>query len=84
MITNLPTKRLLQIYYRVRQRKAFENRLIFGEVVGKSLMFCFLTQNLHRVKLRYRIDGHDTTAILWVKHRIMCGINSRFAHGGHF
>ena len=32
---------LLQIYYRVRQRKKFENRLIFGEVIGKSLVSCF-------------------------------------------
>ena len=34
---------LLQIYKRVCQRKNFENRLIFGEVIGKSLVSCFWT-----------------------------------------
>jgi len=33
---------LLQIYYRVRQWKKNKNRLIFGEVMGKSLVSCFL------------------------------------------
>jgi len=32
---------LLQIYYRVPQRKKFENRLMFGEVTGKSLVSSF-------------------------------------------
>jgi len=35
---------LLQIYYRVHQWKVWkqvENRLIFGEVIGKSLVSCF-------------------------------------------
>ena len=31
----------------------------------------------HRVKLRNRIHGHDTIAILWVKHGIMLAINGR-------
>jgi len=31
----------LQIYYRVRQLKNFENLLIFGEVMGKSFVSCF-------------------------------------------
>ena len=34
---------LLQIYRLVCQRKKFENTLTFGEVMGKSLMSCFLT-----------------------------------------
>jgi len=32
----------LQIYYRVHRCKGFENRFIFGEVMGKSLVCCFL------------------------------------------
>jgi len=34
---------LLQIYCQVSQYKKFENRLIFGEVMGKSLV-SFLTR----------------------------------------
>jgi len=32
---------LLQIYQRVCQLRNFENRLTFGEVMGKSLVSCF-------------------------------------------
>jgi len=32
---------LLQIYQWVCQQKNFENRLTFGEVMGKSLVSCF-------------------------------------------
>jgi len=37
---------LLQIYYPVRQWKKFENRLMFGEVMGKSLLSWFLTHSV--------------------------------------
>ena len=37
------------IYHRVCQRKNFENQLIFGEVMGKSLMSCFLTDGVEFV-----------------------------------
>ena len=33
---------LLHIYHSVRQWKNFENRLTFGEVMGNSLVYCFL------------------------------------------
>jgi len=32
------------------------------------------TSNIHRVKWRHSIYGHDTIAILWVSHDIMCGV----------
>jgi len=35
---------LLQIYCRVCSEKHLKNRLIFGEVLGKSLMSSFLTE----------------------------------------
>ena len=38
--------RLLQISYWVRQWKKLENRLIFGVVMGKSLVSCFLTHGV--------------------------------------
>jgi len=34
---------LLQMYHWVCSRKNFENRLTFGEVMGKRLVCCFLT-----------------------------------------
>ena len=34
---------ILHIYHWVCQRKNFENWLTFGEVMGKSLVSCFLT-----------------------------------------
>jgi len=34
---------LLQIYHRDCQRNNCQNRLLFGEVVGKSLVSCFLS-----------------------------------------
>jgi len=37
---------LLQIYIWVCQQKNFENRLTFGEVMGKSLVSCFLTYSV--------------------------------------
>jgi len=36
-----------------------------------------LFEIIHRVKLRHRIYGLDTTAILWVWHGIMCGVKGR-------
>ena len=38
---------LLQIYNWVRQWKKIENRLIFDEVMGKSLVSCFLTRSVY-------------------------------------
>ena len=32
---------------------------------------------IHRMKWRHRIYGHDTIAILWVQHGIMCGVKGR-------
>jgi len=39
-------KSLLQIYHLVCQRENFKNRLTFGEVMGKSLVSCFLTHDV--------------------------------------
>jgi len=39
---NLLEMNLLEIYHGVCQRKNCENRLLFGEVMGKSLVSCFL------------------------------------------
>ena len=39
---------LLQIYYGVHQWKKLENWLIFGEVMGKSLVSCFLTHSVYK------------------------------------
>jgi len=39
---------LLHIYHRICQQKNFENRLTFGEVIGKSLV-SFLTHGLDLV-----------------------------------
>ena len=38
---------LLQIYQWVCQGKNFENRLTLGEVMGKSLVSCFLRHSVH-------------------------------------
>jgi len=35
------------------------------------------TCDIHSVNWRRRIYGHDTTADLWVKHGIMCGVKGR-------
>jgi len=40
---------LLHIYQRVCQQKNFENRLTFGEVMGKSLVSRFLTHGFDLV-----------------------------------
>ena len=40
---------LLQIYHWVCRWKNFENRLIFAEVMGKSLVSCFLTHGVDSV-----------------------------------
>jgi len=53
---------LLQIYHCVCQRKNFENRLIFGEATGKSLVSCFFLT--HSTDLCSRTDD-------W-SHRKMC------------
>ena len=37
---------LLQIYRWVCQRKNLENQLVFGEVMDKSLVSCFLTHGV--------------------------------------
>ena len=38
---------LVQIYHWVCQRKNFENRLTFGEVMGKSLVSCLPRDAMH-------------------------------------
>jgi len=54
---------VLQIYYRVRQWKKFENLLIFGEVMGKSLVSCFLTHS---------VDIDNSRASLTINHDSCC------------
>ena len=53
---------LLQIYQWVCQWKNFENRLTFGEVMGKSLVSCFFeTQCFPKIRLfkvRHPTDSH--------------------------
>ena len=65
---------LLQIYYRVRQWKKFENRLIFGEVMGKSLVSCFLLT--HGVEIPTR---RFSSSILWITC-IFCVTNKIMIH----
>ena len=50
--------RSLQIYQWVCQWKNFENRLTFGEVMGKSLVSCFFLR--HSVYLDWRRCAHWT------------------------
>ena len=52
--------RLLQIYQWVCQWKNFENRLTFGEVMGKSLVFCFFLR--HSV---YVTQSHKVSPIFY-------------------
>jgi len=47
---------LLQICRSVCQRKNFENQLTFGEVMGMSLVSCFLT---HSVDITSRADNEN-------------------------
>ena len=50
---------LLQIYYWVRQWKKFEIRLIFGEVMSKSLVSCFCWLTVYKgpvVLWRFAVD----------------------------
>jgi len=47
---------LLQIYQWVCQWKNFENRLTFGEVMGKSLVSCFFLRH-SVVKNTYLTEG---------------------------
>ena len=55
---------LLQIYHCVWYWKNFENRLTFGEVIGKILMSCFLLT--HGVDLPYSV-------LYWVPQKSACG-----------
>ena len=48
---------LLQIYQWVCQWKNFENRLTFGEVMGKSLVSCFLRHSVQLVHMISRVGG---------------------------
>ena len=52
---------LLQIYYRVRQWKKFENRIIVSEVMAKSLVSCFFDSRCSIVSLLYRNTGKYKT-----------------------
>ena len=52
--------RLLQIYQWVCQWKNFENRLTFGEVMGKSLVSCFFLR--HSV---LHVEGSESPPITW-------------------
>jgi len=48
---------LLEIYHEVCQRKNCENRLLFGEVMGKSLVSCFLlTRGVRHVFTMLRFE----------------------------
>jgi len=42
VLWNIEISFLLQIYHWVCMRQSFENRLIFGEVMGKRLVYCFI------------------------------------------
>ena len=48
---------LLQIYQWICQWKNFENRLTFGEVMGKSLVSCFLRHSVHPAPSVMRGEG---------------------------
>ena len=53
---------LLQIYQWVCQWKNFENRLTFGEVMGKSLVSCFLR---HSVEEEREISFYFSDSPFW-------------------
>jgi len=56
---------LLQIYQWVCQWKNFENRLIFGEVMGKSLVSCFfLRHSVHYVTVLYMYHHHQPGSLV--------------------
>jgi len=47
----------LQIYHWVCQRKNYENRLTFGEVMGKSLVSCLWTHGVYAYLMPFRRFG---------------------------
>ena len=49
---------LLLIYHWICQRKSFENRLTFREVMGKSSVCCFLDSQCRKVKINIFICEH--------------------------
>ena len=70
---------LLQIYQWVWQWKNFENRLTFGEVMGRSLVSCFLRHSVYIYRGRLStqpivcctpISGHFGTKT--VRHCVQC------------
>ena len=68
-------KILLQIYYRVHQWQKFENRLIFGEVMGKSLASCFWTHSVGQLSL-----GSLSRVPAWLGERRECQLCHVWSH----
>ena len=60
---------LLQIYQWVCQWKNFENRLIFGEVMGKSLVSCFFETQCTVATQQFKVLGIVFVAV-FVNERI--------------
>jgi len=61
---------LLQIYYPVHQWKEFENRLIFGGVIGKSLVSCFFWLTVYTYDHYGTLIGSHTLAV--TSNKIVC------------
>jgi len=61
----------LQIYQWVCQWKNFENRLTFGEVMGKSLVSCFFWDTVY-IRQNGKIIHKNTTTMLWPLCRSTC------------
>jgi len=70
---------LLQIYQWVCQWKNFENRLTFGEVMGKSLVFCFFLR--HSVLLLLHQFNSLFYRTIWVSQYQKCKNQSGFEWG---
>jgi len=51
-------------------KKKFENRLIFGEVMGKSLVSCFLTHSVYMLPCWWSPSGSVKHGIAFIKYKL--------------
>jgi len=58
---------LLQIYYGVHQLKKYENRSIFGEVVGTSLVSCFFDSHCSNIGLIGNVHDIEKLQLAWFR-----------------
>jgi len=62
---------LLQIYYGVHQLKKYENRLIFGEVVGTSLASCFFDSQCSNIGFISNVHDVEKIAVSMVQTSVV-------------